>query len=199
MRITTQRLILREFEETDAEAVLAYHSDPLYLQYFPWTTRTREDVDFFVGRLITWGAVQPRTKFHLAVVLKSGNWVIGNCGIRLDAPDSLEGELGCEINPQYWGNGYATEALGAILSFGFGDLGLRRAWATCVAENIAAQRLVEKLGLQKEQHISQHRWMKDRWWDTLVYGIHQHEWPQEMAAQIAFLEDARHFAAQDTL
>ena len=188
MRITTQRLLLREFEKGDVGAILAYHSQPLYLQFFPWTERTREDVDLFVGRLVAWRSMQPRSKFHLAMVLESENRVIGNCGIRLDTPDSAEGELGCEVNPDSWGRGYATEALRAMLTFGFRELRLRRIWATCVTENIAAQRLVEKLGLKKEQHISRHRWMKERWWDTLVYGIHHQEWSGQVPESAAPLQ-----------
>jgi [ribosomal protein S5]-alanine N-acetyltransferase len=46
--LTTQRLVLREFEETDCPAVLAYQSDPLYVHCYRWTHRTEQDVREFV-------------------------------------------------------------------------------------------------------------------------------------------------------
>ena len=181
MRILTERLVLREFERQDTEAILAYHADPQYLQFYPWTSRTREDVALLTTRLIAWGQVEPRSKFQLAITLQESNHVIGNCGIRLDKPGSVEGELGCEVNPAYWNQGYGIEAARAILDFAFENLGLRHVWAQCVADNTRAARMVEKLGMRKEKHVFHNRWMKERWWDTLVYGVTHAEWPAMMA------------------
>jgi len=177
MRIQTERLILREFERQDMEALLAYHVNPEYLRFFPWNSRTREDVVKLTTRLIAWKQVKPRSKFQLAITFKGSDLVIGNCGIRLDKADCVEGELGCELNPEYWRQGIGTEAARAILDFAFHELELRHVWAQCVAENKRAARLVEKLGLHQEKHVPRDRWMKERWWDTLIYGVTYAEWP----------------------
>ena len=47
---------------------------------------------------------QPRIKFQLAVVLKSSHQLIGNCGIRMKAPDAYEGDIGYELSPKHWGS-----------------------------------------------------------------------------------------------
>ena len=182
MNIATQRLMLREFEAGDIDAIYVYHADPLYLRYYPWTSRTRDDVEALIGRLVAWSQERPRSKFQLAVVLESDGAVIGNCGIRMEAAHGYEAELGCEINPRYWGLGYGTEAIQAMLDYGFRKQSLDRVWAEMVADNTAAARLVEKAGMRKEKSLPQHKWMKDRWWDTLVYGIHYTEWHPEAAS-----------------
>lgn len=175
MELTTGRLILREFEEDDWPAVLAYQSDPRYLRYYEGTGRTEEEVRAFVRMFIEQQAERPRRRFQLAVALREGGRPIGNCGIRTD-PERREGDIGYELDARHWGRGYATEAARAILAFGFGELGLHRVWAACVLENTGSARVLEKLGMRREGHFREHEWMQGRWWDTLIYAILDREW-----------------------
>lgn len=64
MQLSTERLILRDFNTDDWPAVLAYQNDPLYLRYYHWTERTPADVQDFVQRMISKQQEQPRTKFQ---------------------------------------------------------------------------------------------------------------------------------------
>jgi len=176
MILTTDRLRLREYASDDWRAVLAYQSDSRYLRYYPWTQRTAEDVQAFVQRFIDWQDEQPRTRFQFAITLRAGGWLIGSCGIRKETATAQQADLGYEIAPSHWGHGYATEAARAVLAFGFNDLELHRIQAFCLAENAASGRVLEKLGMQREGRLREHRWMKGHWWDTLAYGILQHEW-----------------------
>lgn len=58
-------------------------------------------------------------------------------------------ELSYAFGAVHWGQGYATEAAGAALSFAFAELGLRQVWATAELANVASWRVMEKLGLQR--------------------------------------------------
>ena len=176
MILTTKRLVLREFEEEDWRAVLAYQSHPLYLRYNPWTHRTEQDARAFVRRFIGQHEEEPRAKYQLAITLASDGQLIGNAGIRMKALDDWEADIGYELDPRYWGYGYASEAAGALLAFGFQELGLHRIWAWCIAENIASARVLEKIGMRQEGHLRENEWMKDHWWDTLLYAILEDEW-----------------------
>ncbi|MGD8399251.1 MAG: GNAT family N-acetyltransferase, partial [Anaerolineae bacterium] len=138
--------MLREFTRDDWRAVLAYQSDPRYLRYYPWVERTEVDVRAFVDRQVALQSATPRIKFQLAITLVDGGALVGNCGVRLTEPDAVEGDLGYELAPCHWGRGYATEAAGAMVAFGFGMLGLHRVWGECVADNVASRRVMEKLG-----------------------------------------------------
>jgi RimJ/RimL family protein N-acetyltransferase len=176
MKITTERLILREFEQSDWSAVLAYQSDTRYLRYYPWTGRTPEEAREFVGMFLKQQAEQPRRKFQLAVTLKSNNTLIGNCGIRMKSPDSHQGDIGYEFSPNYWGQGYATESAQAMVCFGFTQLRLHRIWSWCIAENLGSVRVLEKLGMQPEVKLRENESFKGRFWDTVVYGLLEPEW-----------------------
>lgn len=171
MILVTPRLLLREFVADDWPAVLAYQSDPRYLRYYAWTERTEAEVRALVQRFLDWQGEEPRLKFQLAVTLADGGQLIGNCGIRLEKAGAREGEVGYEIDPLYWGRGYATEAARAMVRFGFGELGLHRIRGHTVAENVASQRVMEKLGMRCEGRLRENEWFRGRWWDTLVYGV----------------------------
>lgn len=178
MILKTQRLLLREFEENDWQALLAYQLDPLYLRYNPWYSRTEEDVRQFVQRFILWSQERPRRKFQFAFVLQAEQRVIGNGGIRMKTAQSWEADLGYELDSRYWHHGYATEAAQALLRFGFEELRLHRIWAHCIAENTGSAHVLEKIGMRREGWFRENEWMKDRWWDTLQYAMLDYEWRQ---------------------
>jgi RimJ/RimL family protein N-acetyltransferase len=177
MEIKTARLTLREFVDDDWRAVLAYQSDPRYLRLYEWAQRTEEDVRAFVGMFIGWQFEIPRTRFQLAIILRGA--LIGNCGVRVKNPDAREAEIGYELDPNFWGNGYATEAARAILDFGFREFDLRRINAWCLAENGASARVLERLGLHCEERFPAREWFKNRWWDSARYAIAREEWKHE--------------------
>jgi RimJ/RimL family protein N-acetyltransferase len=189
MQLTTDRLILRDFVESDWPAVLAYQRDPRYLRLYEWTDRSPEEVRQFVGLFLDQQKQQPRARFQLAVTLKSDGRLIGNCGIRLSAsrdvpperlsanrdvpPERLyhEAEIGYEIAPDEWGHGYATEATRAIVRFGFEELGLHRITAWTVADNTTSARVLEKLGMSLEGRLRDKEHYKGRYWDVLMYAV----------------------------
>jgi RimJ/RimL family protein N-acetyltransferase len=176
MILTTERMILRDFNEADWDAVYAYQRQPLYLRYYEWQERTPEAVREFIQMFIDQQQVQPRCKFQLAVTLKANGQLIGNCGIRKPFADDQEASIGYEFASDQWGQGYATEAAQAVLRFGFTELGVQRVWAECLAENVGSARVLEKIGMHQANRLRENTYFKDRWWDTLIYAIRYEEW-----------------------
>jgi ribosomal-protein-alanine N-acetyltransferase len=171
MILETKRLKLREFVESDWKAVLAYQNDPRYLRYYPWQQRTEAEVRAFVQIFTEWQVYLQRYKFQWALTIKDSGILIGNAGIRKENISDHEAELGYEVNPQYWGHGYASEAARAVRDFGFQELGLHRIWANCLKENSASRRVLEKIGMRLEGTLRDHEFFKERYWDTCLYAI----------------------------
>ena len=167
---------LREFAGDDWRAVLDYQRDPRYLCYYPWTERTEQDARAFVEMFRGWQAEKPRRRFQLAIVRRSDNRLIGNCGIRRKSDNDCEADIGYELSPDCWGHGFATEAAGAIVDFGFRELGLRRISSWCIADNTASARVLERLGFRQEGRLRRNEYFKGRWWDTLIYGLLSEDW-----------------------
>jgi RimJ/RimL family protein N-acetyltransferase len=177
MQVITSRLLLREFVLKDWRSVLAYQREPEYLRFYPWYNRSAVDVRDFVQQFIAWQDEAPRTRFQLAIMLgDQQEQLIGNCGLRKEYDAATEAELGYELAPWHWKQGYATEATRALLAVGFNELHLHRIFACCIADNSASVRVLEKLGMRCEGCLREQFWMKGRWWDTLVYSILDQEW-----------------------
>ncbi|MFN8473991.1 MAG: GNAT family protein [Anaerolineae bacterium] len=182
MRLTTERLILRDFVPEDWSDVLEYQANPEYLRYYAWEERRPADVQAFVAMFLAHQAEQPRTKYQFAIVLPETNRVIGNCGVRKKTADARDGDMGYELSPLYWGRGFATEAARAVAAFGFEQLGLHRLSAWCIADNAASARVLQRLGMRQEGHFRENEWFKGRYWDSLVYAILDREWEAKRRA-----------------
>ncbi len=158
------------------------------------TTDRQRLIDDFIN----WQAASPRRNFQLAITLSdpaggkgsnaaAGGQLIGNAGLRLrrlfdfGRPEAtFEADLGYELDPEYWGHGYATEAVAGLLEFGFGELDLHRVWAYCLAENQPSWRLLQRLGFRLEGTVRENEFMRGRWWDSQLYGLLASEWqPQQ--------------------
>lgn len=88
------------------------------------------------GQGIRWG-----------IALKEDDRLIGTCGFHEWKKAHYKAEIGYELSPEYWRNGMMTEAIGAILEFGFRVWGLNRIEAFIDPRNVASRKLLEKLGL----------------------------------------------------
>jgi RimJ/RimL family protein N-acetyltransferase len=176
MLLTTSRLRLREFVADDWQALLRYQSDVRYLRYYPWDAREKADVQALVQQFVEWQHEQPRTRFQFAVTLEPDGRPVGSCGLRMPHSAANEAELGYELAPPLWGQGYATEIACAMLGFGFDDLSMHRVWAQSIEENRASIRVLEKVGMRCEGHTREPYWMKGRWWNMVIYGLLEHEW-----------------------
>ena len=176
MRMVTDRLTLREIVEEDWATVLAYQQNPLYLRFYPWADRAEANVRDFVRMFLEWQHELPRRRFQLAITLKGDGSLIGNCGIRRKPGNDWEAELGYELAPEHWGQGYATEAARAMVNFGFGELALDRISSWCIADNEASARVLERLGFKPEGRLRRNEYFKGRWWDTLLFALLRDEW-----------------------
>lgn len=176
MEIATERLRLREFVRDDWRAVLEYQRDPRYLVYYPWENRTENDARVFVQMFLDWQDERPRRRFQLAITRRRDGLLIGNCGIRRVPGNDRYAEIGYELNPDFWGRGYATESAIAMVQFGLDDLGLRRITSWCIADNAASARLLERLGFSLVRRQSRQEYFKGRWWDTLTYALAADQW-----------------------
>ena len=100
MEITTERL-LREFLPDDWRAVLAYHQDARYSEYYLSSDRTESDAKEFVQWFLDEQTESPRHRIQLAVIQRETGLLIGNCGIRRKPDSDWKADIGYEISPDY--------------------------------------------------------------------------------------------------
>ena len=146
--IETDRLILRPWQDTDAEALFRYASDPDIGPIAGWPPHTSVENSLEIIRTVF---AAPET---YAVVLKETNEPIGCCGIMfsnsLHTADMQpnEAEIGYWIGKPYWGQDLIPEAVKSLLSRCFNELGLVSVWCGYYEGNGKSKRVCEKCGFK---------------------------------------------------
>ncbi len=175
--LQTERLVLRHFTDADLEPFLAYRNDPQVYRYQGWKVPyERSTAEEFIRSM---KAAEPGREgdwFQAALEQKSSGLLIGDVGFFPRPGAHGQAYLGATLARPYWSQGYAVEALTAILDFLIGELGFHRIHADCDPENHGATRLLERLGFRREAHHIENYWLGDRWADEYVYAILEREW-----------------------
>ena len=144
--LETPRLILRQFTEADALAIKQLNSEPGVLKYIPEPIPASEEA----ALKIIVDIILPQYKNNLgrwAVHTKTNNEFIGWCGLKW-IKETNEIDLGYRFKPAAWGKGYATEAAQYTLNYGLQQLQLKKIVAHAHIDNIASQKVLEKIGMQ---------------------------------------------------
>ena len=177
--ISSEHLLLRNFDVDDWRGVHEWCSDPEVMRYMlagdPWT---EEQSRAYVDHAMTAAEADPRTEYSLAIALRSTGEVIGGCRLSLGPFGPQEAGIGFGLTRRRWGQGLGTEAVQLLLEFGFGELRLHRIHADTLAVNEAAIRVLEKSGMRQEGCFRQRLQVEGEWLDTLAFAILKREWEQ---------------------
>ena len=146
--IETARLYLRQFTPDDLDELYRIYSDAETMKYL-LGVRTREATESAIHAMLKrW----EENNFGMwAVVHKIDRKMIGRCGLGF-LDNTREVELGYALDKVYWNQGLATEASFASLNYGFKILKLERIVAIARPENIASQRVIQKVGMKYEKN-----------------------------------------------
>jgi RimJ/RimL family protein N-acetyltransferase len=175
--LRTDRLVLRPVAEGDVERILEYRTRPVVTR---WLIRTEVDPEAFQA---AWKAAADDPDDHSVAVVLDG-LVIGTVSLELSdgmgqpgMPSRTEAHLGYIFDPEHNGRGYASEAVAAVVDHSFRRLGVRRITAGCFADNAASVRILEKVGMRREQHGVGDSWHAELGWlDGFTYAILAEEW-----------------------
>jgi [ribosomal protein S5]-alanine N-acetyltransferase len=158
--LETERFWLRQATQKDAEAILAVFSDPNVTRFHNLDTFTHLDEAIGVIERRTSG-FETRRGIRWEIARKPDNYPIGSCGLTWDR-EANAAEVGYELASQFWRKGIMSEALRAILNYGFEIRGVKFVIARIMLENVASRRLLEKLGFQSQGVLKEHGFWKGR-------------------------------------
>lgn len=168
MRLETERLVLRPFEPRDAPTV------ERELSRVEFARMLRIPHPYPVGGGAEWiVTAQPGRDF--AVELRASGELVGGISI-IETREHRRAVLAYWCAAAYWGKGYTTEAVRAVVDYGFRELELNRIHADCHGDNPGSRRVLEKAGLTFEGRQRQHSFRVDRFADKLQFGVLRSEW-----------------------
>ena len=168
--LETSRLHLRPLSQSDVEFVYRHFSNPEINRYLldeaPVNSveQAQEIVDFFMLPTAT-------TYTRWVLVTKADSQPIGTCGFHKCDKRNRRSEIGYDLTPSAWGQGYMSEALTAMLEYGFTHLNLNRIEALVYTENAASLKLLEKLKFQKEGLLRDYFYQNDEFYDHWLLSL----------------------------
>lgn len=171
----TDRLVLRPFADADGDALYALHSNAHVLRYWdspPWTEPGRAERFIAACRQIA----EQGNGARLAIDRASDGSFIGWCSLTGWNPDFRSARLTYVLDDTAWGVGYATEAVRALLSWGFDRLNLNRVQAETDTRNGASVRVLQKLAFQLEGMLRQDCIVNGEVSDSFVFGLLREDW-----------------------
>jgi RimJ/RimL family protein N-acetyltransferase len=181
--LRTARTVLRTMTADDVDDIHAYQSRGDVCRYLPFEPRTREEVAEKVAKYSTALTLAGDGDFWQLAIERSSapGRVVGDVYFTIKSIANATGEIGWTLHPDFAGQGYMTEAAGAILEIAFARLRLHRVRADLDPRNDASVALCERLGMRKEAHFVEDLWFKGEWGDTAIYAVLDREWAARRA------------------
>jgi RimJ/RimL family protein N-acetyltransferase len=150
--IATDRLILRDVQLADEPAMVALRMDPWVTQYNEYIlSRTPEEVHAWIASTIDHNSRTPRFSWNLTIARREDGAILGWIGIgHGSAPERGDLDFGYALPPVHWGQGYAAEALHAVIGWCFCHLDVQRIYGECDVRNPRSARVMLKAGMSEE-------------------------------------------------
>ena len=176
--LETRRLLLRAPLRSDARDMFRYAKDPLVSRYVVWQRHeTPADSKEFLSGIIADNRSGGGITF--AVQDKESGAMIGTLGFNWIDRENHVAETGYSFSREYWGRGLATEALRALMTYGFDTLHLNRIEGQCDVRNPASGRVMEKCGMRREGLLRQRYFLKGVYTDMILYAVLKSDRPVE--------------------
>lgn len=177
--LETERLILRQFKESDLEAFLAYRNDPEVAKYQGWEYPYPEDKATRFIKDMAKAVPAQNTWMQIAVGLKSSQELIGDVAFFIKRDDERQAFIGYSLARPFWRKGYAYEGVSGLLGYLFNEMKLHRVIAECDVENIPSWELLEKLGFRREAHLVENIFFKGVYGSEYHYAMLGREWQEQ--------------------
>jgi len=176
--LQTERLLIRTMAMRDVDDIHVYQSREDVCRYLPFAPRSRDEVADKVAQFSEAIVLTGEGDYwQLAIErLADPGRVIGDVYFSLRSTANAAGEIGWTLHPSHAGQGYMTEAAGAILEVAFAGIGLHRVFARLDPRNEPSAALCRRLGMREEGCFVQDTWFKGEWGDTSIFAILAHEW-----------------------
>lgn len=173
--LSTTRLHLRKVTAADIPSLVKYAnnkaiSDNLLTLPHPYT---EEDAIFWLNFVLQ--GFRNRERFVFAVALKESPDLIGAIGLH-PTPRHNTAEMGYWLGEPFWGKGLMTEAVGAVLKFGFEELALNKIYATHFTNNPASGKVMVANGMIKEGELAEQYKVGDEYASITQYRLLKREW-----------------------
>lgn len=168
--LETDRLILRQMTPADVNDLLRHFGNPEVVRFIDaQPIKTLDQANEWLRWMGSFFSASDGLRW--GVERKTTGEFIGSAGLHSWNREANYAEIGYDLTPPHWGQGYATEVAQAIIEFAWEQMKLNRIEADVVSGNIASIRVLEKLGFRREGILRQRMRKGGNYYDVLLYGL----------------------------
>jgi len=173
--LQTDRLVLRQLTIADTDFVFQHFRDPRVTQYLMDEPPV---ADYAQAQAIVNFYLEPEGKTHnrWAIMRKADHRLIGTCGYHKWVKAHFRAEIGYDLSPDCWGQGYMTEALHAVIYNGFEQMELNRIEALVYVNNHRSLQLLQRLGFKPEGILVDYFHLDRIFYDHYLLALLRREW-----------------------
>lgn len=157
--LITDRLVMRKLRNYDYRDMYEYSCQSSVTKYLLWCEHPSPEYTYNYLSGIE-ECYKSGDFYDWAITLKDSGKMIGTCGYTSFDYENGRAEVGYVINPEYWGQGVATEAVSAAIEYAFNELNVNRVEAHFIKGNNASLRVMEKCGMTFEGYLRQYMLVK---------------------------------------
>lgn len=176
LNLTTSRLKIRNLKSKDLSDFHFYRANPDVTKYQGFDVMTVEQASEFIEGQLDKEFGKAGEWVQYGIESKATGKLIGDCAIKLDQYDVRIAEVGITISHLEQKNGFAKEALLAILTFLFDIKEIHRVVEIVDSENIASLNLLKNIGFRKEGHFIENIFFKGKWGSEFQFAMLKREW-----------------------
>ena len=181
-QLSTARLLLREFRVSDEAAFGQFATKEEFWKFLPGPALDAELVARFIAARLEDAAHPSGRDWVFAVEEVATARAIGMVRLSIASAEHRQGNIGFSMDGAIRGKGYASEAMRALLDYGFHTLGLHRITALADVENARSHLVLATLGFRREGTLRQNFHVRGEWRDSDLFALLRSEWQPAASA-----------------
>jgi RimJ/RimL family protein N-acetyltransferase len=176
LEIKGDRLVLKKLKREDLEFIYEMEKNPLVYYYEADEEPSKEKICKKHNSNLSRMEEYPEEYLVFLIRVNQEDTPIGQVFIQLNWEEMREWEIGYVLYPDYWGKGYATEAVMMLVKYTFENLDAHKIVGFCNANNEKSAKLMERIGMNRDGLLREGRLWHKEWCDEYVYSILEREY-----------------------
>ena len=168
--LETERLLLKRITNEDTSEIIALRSNPETMKYIPRPLiTTNEQALEHISQLNS--IIETNEGINWGITLKDSPKIIGFIGYFRVQPGNFRAEIGYMLLPEFHGKGIIPEAAKKVIDYGFNEMKLHSIEAVIDPDNLASERVLQKMDFVKEGHFKESEYYEGRFLDNVIYSL----------------------------
>lgn len=167
--LSTERLVLRSHTSSDLQDLYRMRTNDAVTKYLDRPKQSFEETAELLQKIMN--GILNNEAISWVICRKDDPSMMGSIAFWRTIPEHHRAEIGYMLLPEHWGGGLMSEALTAVLRYGFHQMNLHSVEANVNPENLASARLLEKAGFRQEAYFKENYFFDGQFLDSAIFSL----------------------------